>query len=68
MKLNATLEIDPVDVEKAVVEYIEKKLKRTVKSLSFSLGTRSVGMGTDERDETYFKGCTAKVVLGEEEV
>jgi hypothetical protein len=67
MKLNAILEIDPVDVEKAVMEYIERKLNLTAQFIRFDIGTRSVGMGTGERDETYFKGCIAKVVLGGEE-
>jgi len=66
MKMNATLELEPDEIKKAVILYIEQETGKKVEndSFKFNISRRSVGYGQAEHDEWYFKGCTAKVVGG----
>jgi hypothetical protein len=66
MKMNATLELEPAEIKKAVILYIEHETGKKVEneSFKFNVGRQPVGYGMAEHDEWYFKGCTAKVVGG----
>jgi len=64
MKMTAIICLEPDEIQKAVIAYIEKETNKKVdiKSFSFTTGTRSVGSGLSEHDEWCFKGCTVKVI------
>lgn len=66
MKMNATLELEPDEITKAVISYIEQETGKKVEegTFKFNIGRQSVGHGMAEHDEWFFKGCTAKVVGG----
>ena len=64
MKFETTISISADEVKRILTEVISKKsLFEKVYSIDFKISRRSVGYGMGERDEWYFDGCKANVIM-----
>ena len=62
-----TISLSEYDVKEIIAEYLTKEgYKVNPSGVNLVFGTKWVGYGMDEHQETYFKECTA-VVKGENE-
>lgn len=57
----ATIELKPNEIEKIILEYVQKETKMNVESIKFITRTETHGYGPGEYDETVFSGCTIKL-------
>jgi hypothetical protein len=64
MKFETTISISADEVKRILTEVIcQKSLFEKVESIDFKIARRSVGYGMGERDEWYFDGCKANVIM-----
>ena len=57
--------MDEAELEQLIKDAIWLKMSLNVESISFDIGTRTVGYGQAERDERYFKGATVTFCPGQ---
>jgi len=62
---NLTAKIGEVELEAIIMDAVKKKTGLEVLSVSFNIGTRSVGYGTSEHDEHYFEGAIVTFANGQ---